>query len=109
MLDYAKQLVRATEPQELAQVQTDFVNRQSQKVADQARELGQAIMQHANDMAKTTTQGDAIRSMSMCALPEAEGSATAVQAPPVQVLARGTSKDRPPKPDQRYSTRAFRP
>jgi hypothetical protein len=50
-------LVRATEPQELAQVQTDFVNRQSQKVADQARELGQAMMQHANDMAKTTTQG----------------------------------------------------
>jgi hypothetical protein len=29
MLDYAEQLVRATERQELAQVQTDFVNRQS--------------------------------------------------------------------------------
>jgi hypothetical protein len=50
MLDYAEQLVRATEPQELAQVQTDFVNRQSQKVADQARQLGQAMMQHASKL-----------------------------------------------------------
>src|ERR1044072_3805493 len=50
-----------------------------------------------------------MRSMSMCALPEAEGSATAVQPAPVQVLVNGTSNDAPLKPDQRYSRSAFRP
>jgi hypothetical protein len=51
--DFAQKLVRLREPQELAQLQSEFVSRQAQVFGDQTRELGQKIMQGANDLAKS--------------------------------------------------------
>ena len=48
--DFAHQLVRMKEPQELPGIQTEFVNRQAQVLAGS----GQRIMQDVNDVAKTT-------------------------------------------------------
>jgi hypothetical protein len=54
--DFAQKVVRAREPQELAQLESEFVAPQTQAVVDQAKVLGQAMMQQANEMAKTTNQ-----------------------------------------------------
>jgi hypothetical protein len=55
-LDFAYKVVRAKEPQELAQLQNDFVSRQAQLIIDQGKELGQSLMQKADEMAKTPAQ-----------------------------------------------------
>src|SRR4029450_7248969 len=52
--DFAQKLVRMREPQELAQLQSDFVRRQAQVLGDQTKELGQSMMQGANEVANTT-------------------------------------------------------
>lgn len=57
--DFAYKLVRATEPKELARVQSEFVSRQAQAFAEQAKELGQSIVQGANEMARATNEGAA--------------------------------------------------
>ena len=54
--DFAQKLVRMKEPQELAQIQSEFVSRQAQLLGDQTKELGQRIMQGAHDAAKTTRE-----------------------------------------------------
>src|SRR2546429_9615123 len=54
-LDFAQKLVRMREPQELAQLQSEFVRRQAQVLGDQ--KLGQSMMQGANEVANTTMQG----------------------------------------------------
>jgi hypothetical protein len=54
--DFAQKLVRMREPQELAQIQSDFVSRQAQIVEDQTRELGQRVAQGVNDVTKTTLE-----------------------------------------------------
>jgi hypothetical protein len=51
--DFAHKLVHIKEPQELAQLQSEFVSRQAQVVGDQTRELGQSIAQGASEAAKT--------------------------------------------------------
>jgi len=48
--------MRVKEPQELAQIQSDFVSRQAQLVGDQTKELGQRMMQ---GVAKATQEGTA--------------------------------------------------
>ena len=53
--DFAHQLVRMKEPQELPRIQTEFVNRQAQVLAGS----GQRTMQDVNDVAKTTLEGAA--------------------------------------------------
>ena len=53
--DFAHQLVRMKEPQELPGIQTEFVNRQAQVLAGS----GQRIMQDVNDVAKTALEGAA--------------------------------------------------
>jgi hypothetical protein len=45
------------EPQELAQLQSEFVSRQAQVLGDQTKDLGQSIMQGANELAKTPLGG----------------------------------------------------
>jgi hypothetical protein len=50
--DFAQKLMRMKEPQELAQIQSEFVSRQAQLLGDQPKELGQRIMQGAHDAAK---------------------------------------------------------
>lgn len=51
--DFAHRLVHMKEPQELAQLQSEFVSRQAQVVGDQTKELGQSIAQGASEAAKT--------------------------------------------------------
>jgi hypothetical protein len=51
--DFAHKLVHIKEPQELAQLQSEFVSRQAQVVGDQTKELGQSIAQGASEAAKT--------------------------------------------------------
>ena len=55
--DLAHKLVRMREPQELAQIQSDFVSRQAQIVGDQTKELGQRVAEGVNDVTKTTLEG----------------------------------------------------
>ena len=50
--DFAQKLMRMKEPQELAQIQSEFVSRQAQLLGDQTKELGQRIMQGTHDAAK---------------------------------------------------------
>jgi len=42
------------DPQELAQVQSEFVSRQAQVLGDQTKQFGQTIMKGASDVTKTT-------------------------------------------------------
>jgi hypothetical protein len=51
--EFAHKLVQMKEPQELAQLQSEFVSRQAQVVGDQTKELGQSIAQGASEAAKT--------------------------------------------------------
>ena len=55
--DFAHKLLRMKEPQELAQLQSEFVSRQAQVLGDQTKDLGQSIMQGANELAKTPLEG----------------------------------------------------
>src|SRR5215475_2898644 len=48
--DFANRLVRMKEPQEFAQIQTEFVTRQAQLLGDRTKELGQSIMQGAGEV-----------------------------------------------------------
>ena len=57
--DFVQKLLRMKEPQELPQLQSEFVSRQAQILGDQTKELGQSIMRGANEMAKTTLAGAA--------------------------------------------------
>jgi hypothetical protein len=51
--DFAHKLVRMKEPQELAQIQTEFIKRQAQVLAGS----GERIMQGVDDAAKTALEG----------------------------------------------------
>lgn len=59
--DLAQKLVRMKEPQELAQIQSEFVNRQAQVLGDHTKELGQSIMRGANELARTPLKDSARR------------------------------------------------
>ena len=50
----ARKVIHVRQPQELAQIQTDFVSQQAQVL-----ELGQKMMQGAQDAAKATEEGTA--------------------------------------------------
>src|SRR5437868_6818912 len=52
--DFANRIVRMKEPQEFAQIQTEFLSRQAQLLGDQTKELGQSIMQGVSEVTKTT-------------------------------------------------------
>jgi len=52
--DFLHKLARMKDHQELAQLQSEFVSRQAQVLADQTKEFGQTLMQGASEMAKTT-------------------------------------------------------
>jgi hypothetical protein len=59
--DFAQKLLRMREPQELAQLQSEFVNRQAQVLGDHTKELGQSIMRGASELAKTPLKESARR------------------------------------------------
>jgi len=52
--DFAHKLARMKEPQEFAQIQTEFVSRQAQVLRDQTKEFGQTIMETATEITKTS-------------------------------------------------------
>ena len=57
--EFARKAVRAREPQEIAQLQGEFLARQAHTIADQSKELGQSMVQKATEMAKTTNHAAA--------------------------------------------------
>lgn len=54
--DFAHRLLRAREPQDVLQLQSEFISRQAQTVADQAKELGQTIARDAEDLGRNVGQ-----------------------------------------------------
>jgi hypothetical protein len=57
--DFSHKVVRMKDPLELAQIQSEFVNRQAQVLGDHAKELGQKMTQGAHDIAEATQEGAA--------------------------------------------------
>jgi hypothetical protein len=57
--DFAHKLVRIKEPQELPQIQSEFISRQAQLLGDQTKELGQRMMEGAQDAARATREAEA--------------------------------------------------
>jgi hypothetical protein len=57
--DFGHKMVRIREPQELAQIPSDFVSRQAQVLGDQTKELRQKMMQGAEDIGKAAEEGAA--------------------------------------------------
>jgi hypothetical protein len=55
----ARKVIHVREPQELAQIQTDFVSLQAQVLGDHAKELSQKMMQGAQDAAMAAEEGTA--------------------------------------------------
>ena len=53
--DFAHQLLRAKEPQQVLQLQSEFLSRQAQALAEQAKELGQLITSGASEVGRTAT------------------------------------------------------
>jgi hypothetical protein len=57
--DFAHKVIRIKEPQELVQIQSDFVSRQAQVLGEQTKELGQRMMEGAQEIEKATETGTA--------------------------------------------------
>ncbi len=57
--DFGHKLARLREPQELLELQNEFIARQSQAFADQTKELGQIIKGGTEQLAKTTASATA--------------------------------------------------
>jgi hypothetical protein len=55
--DFAHKVLRMKEPQELAQIQSEFVSRQAQMLGDQAKDFGQRMQEGVHDIAKATQEG----------------------------------------------------
>ena len=64
-LDCGFKMARLREPQELVQIQTDFLSRQAQACADQARELNERLVKEAEEL--TNAFVDATRRQSKAA------------------------------------------
>jgi hypothetical protein len=54
--EFAHKAIRVREPQELAQIQSEFVRRQAEVLGDQAKELGQRMMQGAQEIGKAAAE-----------------------------------------------------
>jgi hypothetical protein len=52
--DFAHKVVRIKEPQELVQIQSDFVTRQFQVLGDQTKEFGQRMREGIQEIEKAT-------------------------------------------------------
>ena len=48
--DFTDRLMRAKEPKEMAQLQSEFISRQTQCLADQAKEAGEIMMKSAREV-----------------------------------------------------------
>jgi hypothetical protein len=54
--DCGFKLLRLREPQELAQIQTDFLSRQAQAIADQTKEFNERFVKGAEQLAKAAAE-----------------------------------------------------
>jgi hypothetical protein len=52
--DFSHKVIRIKEPQELLQIQCDFVSRQAQVLGEQSKELGQRMMEGVQEIEKAT-------------------------------------------------------
>jgi hypothetical protein len=52
--DFAQRVLHAREPQELLQIHSEFIGRQAQSLADQAKELGEVIAKGAEAAGRET-------------------------------------------------------
>jgi hypothetical protein len=52
--DFANRILRAKEPQEVLRLQSEFLSRQAQALADQAKELGQTMAHGVEDIGAQT-------------------------------------------------------
>ena len=59
--DFAHKVIRIKEPQELVHIQSDFVTRQAQVLGDQAKELGQRMMEGVQEIEKATEAAESRR------------------------------------------------
>ena len=57
--DFAHKVIRIKEPQELVQIQSDFVSRQAQVLGGQTKELGQRMMEGVQETETATEVGTA--------------------------------------------------
>jgi hypothetical protein len=53
-IDLGHKLLRVTEPQEVAQFQSEFLSRQTREVADRTKQLGQAFLKGAEELRSRT-------------------------------------------------------
>jgi phasin family protein len=56
--DFAHKAIRAKDPQELVQLQSEFISQQTQAIAEQSRQLGESISRAANDVGTADLSGD---------------------------------------------------
>jgi hypothetical protein len=54
--DFANRIVRVKKPQEVVALQSEFLSRQAQVLADQAKELGQILLQGANAATRSSAE-----------------------------------------------------
>ena len=54
--NFAHKVVRVREPPELVQLQSEFISRQAQALADQSKELGQSIVHGGREAGRTASQ-----------------------------------------------------
>ena len=54
--DFVHKAVRVKKPQEVFELQSEFLSRQAQALADQAKELGQIMRQDANAASRTSAE-----------------------------------------------------
>jgi hypothetical protein len=57
--DFAHKLGRVKDPQELLQLQSEYISRQAQLFADQARDAGETMLENANQMTDKAVRGAA--------------------------------------------------
>jgi hypothetical protein len=57
--DFAHKVIGIKEPQELVQIQSDFVSRQAQVLVEQTKELGQRMMEVVQEIEKAAEVGTA--------------------------------------------------
>ncbi|HVY58489.1 MAG TPA: phasin family protein [Xanthobacteraceae bacterium] len=55
--DFAQKCARVSSPQDVAKLQTEYLERQAQIFADHSKDLGQKMMQVADEAAKSTMAG----------------------------------------------------
>jgi hypothetical protein len=54
--DFALKIVQARDPQDLLQIESDFISRQAQLIAEQSKQMGESAMQEAQKVGRMTSR-----------------------------------------------------